>query len=149
MSDVSTRKVLCRVAWRRRGKEADKHGSAPAVDTFLLPVDVSAELKDGVQYENRYIDEPWREALIAVSAHHGIHQNFFEITSIEPVCDCLGPCKYGEGLRFDVKEYAVGGFDAALFEREKDGGEAVLIAAGSDEDMLLLLRRRRRINHHK
>ncbi|KJK56112.1 hypothetical protein [Saccharothrix sp. ST-888] len=154
------KKVVCAVSWRRRGGAVKEHGDAVQVEELLLGVEaVEGTDHDGsyvldTPYINQYIDQPWREARLMVEGLHNMHQNHYEILSIEPLCRCLGPCRYTDRTRFWIKRDGVGFFPAALIDRDKGferDGELHHdpIAAGSVEDMELLLVRHRRSNHHQ
>ncbi|MFI9271940.1 hypothetical protein ACIGXM_14635 [Kitasatospora sp. NPDC052896] len=143
--------VVCAVGWRPKlGNGA--FGDVQVEEMQLLVERHADEVGDD-PYTNRYYDL-WREAMETISGRHGTHRNFFQIEKIEPICSCLGPCRYAERTRFWVKPDGAGFFPAGLFDHdrefERDGTRLnEPAAAGSAEDMTLLLEHHRRTNHHR
>ncbi|MBD0670050.1 hypothetical protein [Streptomyces sp. CBMA156] len=140
--------VVCLVTWRTVGRAKDPQGE-PQVERMQLGVEVGEEEPDG-PYTSRYF-APWTEAKQRIEQLHNTHQNFFEITSIEPECSCLGPCRYQDRTRFLIEPAGYQHFQSAIFDRDDANNDMgwLPIEAGTVEGMKLLLERHRRSNHHQ
>lgn len=149
MVETVTRQVICAVSWRRQGRAAKEYGDEIQVEEFQLGVEVVEEAPDA-PYES-YVYDPWTEARRRIVELHNTIQNHVQVVSIEPVCSCLGPCRYPQRTRFLVEPTGFQHFPSALFDRDDANDDMGWrpIAAGSEQDMELLLERHRRSNHHQ
>jgi hypothetical protein len=140
--------VVCKVTWRPRLGNVEL--GAPQVEEMQLMVDRHAYENNDDPYTNTFYDL-WAEATMTIAGRHDTNRNFFQIIRIEPVCSCLGPCRFPERERFWMKADGVAFWEAGLFDREEDpqGLQPQAFACGTPGDMALVLAAKRRRHHHQ